>query len=545
MNKAPPSNIRAAALGLLAGLMAAPGLRAATYYVDFAGGSDANDGTAAAAPFQHCPGDDNARDQAARAEPAPGDTVIFKGGVTYLGAITCGSSGVTYDGGAAGKFGAGPAIFSGQNRRATIRGMTATGRTDLVFRHLEWESYGGHGSTPWSGRETRGYFGYALYLDGCSHVRVEHCTFHDIGDWQNAPDVNEGYMEGIGVAVIDSGSAISIADNEFTRIGRAGVMIEPKLGSRVCTGISITGNDFHSYLRWGVQLATGNADCTLSGVMIEGNRFHDFYQYNDGAWRGLRGDSPHVDCIIAYIGNMPPQGGQTLGTRDRPITIRNNFFYNDAVVPAVQNAAVSLDTWGGRVLVYNNVFINTLYNGNGAIFCLEGTDTSINPAPDYWIVNNSFFDTTYGVTLESLRFPLRNGSVRILNNIFAKADASAGYSVRVMDPDSAPAELDYDLYFTRRPDHRLAHTPAGYLTLSSLRAAGYELHGRQADPGFLNVAAGLGTASSANDLHLRASSPAIAGGANLSGLFSTDRDGTRRPPSPTAWDDGAYQRTGP
>jgi len=512
--------------------------------VDFGGGADGNSGTAAGAPFQRCPGDQAATGVAAATVLAPGDTVIFKGGVTYLGFITCTSNGVTYDGNSAGTFGAGRAIFDGQNSTTQLMGFTATDRSGLVFDNLEMELYGGHGLIPWTGLETRGFYGYAIYLDGCSQVAVRNCYFHDIGDWQSLPNANEGYMEGVGIGVIDSGNAITITANEFTEIGRGAVMIQPKQGTQICTNIAITGNNFHDFIRWGVWLATGNTNCTLDGVTIDGNQFHDMYQYGTGEWLGLAGDAPHIDCIIAYIGCVPPEGGQTLGTVASPIIIRNNLFYNNATATGVQNSAVFLTTWGGRTLIYNNLFINVLFDGNGAVFCFEGTDTSINPPPDYWIFNNSFYETTYGVTLESELYPLTNGAVHILNNIFYKPDSSAAFSVRIVDSESTPTRLDYNLYFTGRPDNQLAFTPAGCLTLTQLQAQGYELHGQQADPLFVNVSFGLGPSSSSNDLHLQAGSPATGAGFNLSAFYNADKDGVLRPVPPANWDTGAYQFAG-
>ena len=533
--------LRASAVSLLVFLFSRPVLASsgASYYVDFSAGADTNPGTAAA-PFQHCPGDDNATSAAADTTLAAGDTVIFKGGVTYAGAINCRCDGVDYDGNSAGAFGAGRAVISGENRATSSKGFTAEGRSDLAFRNLELTRFGGHGSDPWTGTESRGRYGYALYLDGCSRVTVRNCLFRDIGDWQNVANANEGYMEGVGIAVIDNGDAITLGGNEFTRIGRAGIMIEPKQGTQICTDIAITGNEFHDSIRWGVWLATGNTRCTLNGVTIDGNRFHDIHQYDVNDWVGRPGDAPHVDSIIAYIGSIPPQDGQSLGTAAHPIIVRNNLFYNNATVARVQNSAVFLTSWGGRVLIYNNVFINTLFNGNGAIFCLEGTDPAVNPAPDYWIFNNSFYDTTYAVTLESERYPLRHGEVHVLNNIFDKPDAGAGYSVRVMDAASVPTQLDYDLYYTGRPDGQLAFTPAGAATLAELQSQGCELHGRQAYPRYADTAFGLGARSSSNDLHMTVGSPAIGAGLNLSALATADGDGTARPAAPTAWDDGAF-----
>ncbi|MBN2583761.1 MAG: hypothetical protein JXL80_11905, partial [Planctomycetes bacterium] len=83
---------------------------AATYYVDFDGGSDSNAGTSASVPFKHCPGDSAASGTAASTLLVAGDKVIFRGGVVYRGAIACTRSGaagspVTYDGNTAGTFG--------------------------------------------------------------------------------------------------------------------------------------------------------------------------------------------------------------------------------------------------------------------------------------------------------------------------------------------------------------------------------------------------------------------------------------------------------
>ena len=197
-----------------------------------------------------------------------------------------------------------------------------------------------------------------------------------------------------------------------------------------------------------------------------------------------------------------PRAARPWGHPANPNVIRNNLFYNNATLAQVQNSAVFLDTWGGRTLIYNNVFTNVLYNGNGAVFCLEGTNTAINPPPDYWIANNSFYDSTYCVTLESALFPLDHGDVHILNNIFCKPDAGYGFSVRVMDANSAPTQLDHNLYYTGRPDQFLAQTTAGYQTLTQLQGAGYEGHGLQANPLYADISHGLGSASSSNDLHL-------------------------------------------
>ena len=55
---------------------------AATYYVDFAGGSDSNNGTASGTPFKHIKGMTGCTNTCASTTLAGGDTVYFKKGVT-------------------------------------------------------------------------------------------------------------------------------------------------------------------------------------------------------------------------------------------------------------------------------------------------------------------------------------------------------------------------------------------------------------------------------------------------------------------------------
>jgi hypothetical protein len=89
--------------------------QAATYYVDYAGGSDANGGTGMGSAWQHSPGDAMATGAPKTTVLAPGDRVIFKGGVVYRGSIDITASGaagrpITFEGGS---WGAQPAIIDG------------------------------------------------------------------------------------------------------------------------------------------------------------------------------------------------------------------------------------------------------------------------------------------------------------------------------------------------------------------------------------------------------------------------------------------------
>jgi len=69
--------------------------RGATYYVDFEGGSDGNDGLSEGAAFMHAPGDPAAGGNAASTALQPGDVVLFRGGTVYRGTINIDADGAS------------------------------------------------------------------------------------------------------------------------------------------------------------------------------------------------------------------------------------------------------------------------------------------------------------------------------------------------------------------------------------------------------------------------------------------------------------------
>ncbi|MEX0886651.1 MAG: right-handed parallel beta-helix repeat-containing protein [Phycisphaeraceae bacterium] len=134
---------------LVAGLLLAAGAVRAdageagrTFYVDYADGSDDNDGLSAEAAVRHAPGDARAEGAAAAIELEPGDRVIFKGGVAYRGALTIGRGGsaaggrVVYDGNVAGEFGEGRAVLDGSDVLTDWRRAESAAE---VGGHEHWE----------------------------------------------------------------------------------------------------------------------------------------------------------------------------------------------------------------------------------------------------------------------------------------------------------------------------------------------------------------------------------------------------------------------
>lgn len=120
----------------------ASALVAATYYVDFVGGKDSQQGTSATTAFQHCPGDRAAAGVCASTVLSPGDTVIFKGGVAYRGEITLKAIGtaekpIILDGNTVGNFGTGRAIIEGAE---SINGWKRCANAEEAMGNPKWES---------------------------------------------------------------------------------------------------------------------------------------------------------------------------------------------------------------------------------------------------------------------------------------------------------------------------------------------------------------------------------------------------------------------
>lgn len=112
----------ALAAGLLLVIGCAPAA-SASWYVDFANGSDSADGRSTATAWQHAPGDAQATGRPASQRLAPGDEVIFRAGVAYRGSIRLADSGsaerpITYRGRG---WGEGLAIIDGADPVTGVR----------------------------------------------------------------------------------------------------------------------------------------------------------------------------------------------------------------------------------------------------------------------------------------------------------------------------------------------------------------------------------------------------------------------------------------
>ncbi|MEK7415493.1 MAG: right-handed parallel beta-helix repeat-containing protein [Planctomycetota bacterium] len=115
-------------------------LHAASYHVDYVGGNDTADGNSPQTAWKHCPGDPTATGVPAGIALAPGDTILFKGGVAYQGTIKLTASGapgrpITLDANTAGGYGSGRAVIDGGQ---VLNGWRRYGSAEEAQGHPRW-----------------------------------------------------------------------------------------------------------------------------------------------------------------------------------------------------------------------------------------------------------------------------------------------------------------------------------------------------------------------------------------------------------------------
>jgi hypothetical protein len=595
------NNARISLCFILAGCVfsAYPG---STYYVDYSAGSDSNNGTSTATPWKHCPGDSNATGKAA-ITLTPGSTVIFKGGVTYIGGsntivwsgktyiqkIVVGSSGtsgnpITYDGNFSGNWGTGKAILSGNGINNGV-GFSIFSQSYVTIQNFEICYFGNYTAAQLSQYNCTTNplptaNGIGVSLTNVSHITIQNCYFHEIGIWQNtAPVQGDVDVSGEGIS-LSSGNNITITENEFTKMSSPVSMFTYNSTPMSISQVNVSYNNFHDYIRWCISGGVAGNNATFQDINIFGNLIHDFLEYGHKS-ATLCGLPPHLDGIILYVGGALPNMFQnnTLGTPLHPVKIYNNTFYEDNIIDSGNNGSnclLFLCSWGGTTYVYNNTFVNSL-GGNGCIYVQDGLkDSDLNPPVDYHFWNNTFYDKTTAISLRSMTpgYELNRPGyqIDIRNNLMYSANTTLNSpGLVVMNCDncidnitfsfpSLPTMMDYNLYYVtpNNPYQTGSSTPVFIATANNFKyfvyysfanifsTFGFEQHGHYGDPKLVDTSYGLGLNSSLNNLNLQASSPAINAGVSLISYFDSDIVGTPRPPPNrhsigSGWDIGAYE----
>jgi hypothetical protein len=464
-------------------------LFSANYYVDYAAGADTNNGTTTETPFKHCPGDNNATDTAAVTTLAAGDTVYFKGGVTYNGMVDwdwSGSEGnpITYDGNSAGTWGTGRAVIDGGN--SYFGNFKSSGdRSYITVNYFEL-------------KDPR--YNFLSDENACDYIIATNNICHGAGD-----DVQ---LDGAGF-VTYGGEHWEVAYNTIYDCYNQAFILYP--GSYW----KIHHNDITDKCIWGIRIDTNlsNAgDCT--GNEIYNNSIHDIYYYDD--------KGPHTDFIF-----LSTDGSDSIiGTK-----IYNNLIYNDYDFPepgAGATAFIYISTGhaGGTIEdteIWNNVFFNSHSYYMVELYSASAT-----------ISNTKIYGNSFGGGNTPLRFYGTSGFK--IDGLYLKNNAvhaGADVVMYIDDPNSnvINAEYDYNCWYSTNEG------PFDGLTWAQWQTAGNDANGLFTDPQFVSL-------NVANwDLQLQDESPAIDQGVDLGASYNADILGVARPQE-EGWDMGAYEHAG-
>ena len=516
-------------------------LNAASYYVDFTSGSDANAGTSTGAAFKRCPGDANATGTAASTVLAAGDTVFFKGGVNYEGMVGLTKSGtlgskITYDGNSAGTWGTGKAVMNPTNHPTIIIAFQSQDAvSNLVIKNFEITEYGGYHvlpatngcsapvSTPKNGN------GIQFYTYAVMDVLIQDCYFHQIGEWNPVDPFEDGAIEGTGIQTQNC-HRLTISGCEFTKMFNAiSIKVDVTTGIGV-SDITVTNCNFHNYIAWGIDMAARAAGCTLSNIVVINSDFHDYQEYDLGQWAGC-GERPHTDGI--FIRNV-----YTTNTWAGWNRIDGCRFYNTNSVGG-GSACISI-TEGPSFDIVNNLFMNTVHGR--VIYLHNGAHSGDAPQTNN-IWNNTFWNDHTCVNLTRGGFDL--GWVSLKNNIFYDTRVGSGANMIVYGEEAfsscIPDESNYNLYITFNTTSAIWQVPLGdgELTFAEVQAQGFDANSLTVDPAFVDRTQGVGVNILNNDLRLQSSSPAINVGTTIAALL-WDKYGTVRPQG-AAYEMGFYE----
>jgi hypothetical protein len=339
------------------------------YFIDYASGSDANNGTTESAPWQHAPGFANATGAAAAHTPVAGEGWIFKGGVTvdyhaWPAFVPYGGTGSnpTY-------IGVDPVWFTGGSWTRPIfsgggsKGYDANARSFLTdvahntnyfiidsieFTGLYWSSNCGPNTQNACGylathsfNGSRNWEAKNLYVHGWSHGT----TFYDPGNYQ--------YLIGVGMQAA-TGTQSSVHDSIF----------DGSDTTKDCCGAgdaAITYNNYYAYLDNMFFQQAPNGQVSV---------FHDNYIVHQTGTGG--NNSVHSNCFHSFAAGLTTTGGTFL--------VYNNYI--DCKDAGTQAEGILFEVNGVTVYIFNNVV--TFGNPYGVSASLGNTGGNT-----YYVFNNT------------------------------------------------------------------------------------------------------------------------------------------------------------
>jgi hypothetical protein len=510
----------------------------ATYYIDFVAGSDSNNGTSTSTPWKRVKGDSNATGTAAGATLAAGDTIVFKGGVVYLGGFTISTSGtsgnpIVYDGSGA-TWGTGKAIIDREYLRNGVCINLAKSVSHVTVKGFELRHAGGwadddpvvtgaNNTTPIT--TNTGGTGISLYSwpGGNSHVLIEDIYAHRIGGWRNTAGWQRIAIQGSAVQMLNANN-ITVRGIEVTKTS-----VGVRVASTTSTdNIVVEDCDMHNYIMWGVDVTANATNAAFSNIHIRRNSIYNTAEFDDGNWSGVPNDNhPHTNGV--FVRRNPYDS-----TWENVRIYENRFWCDDRGSSTGGTACVFVSS-GPSVIIYNNVMDRDAKT-RGISIAYPNKNTQKQVVRIY----NNFIRTTGAIGIENAgeADPAKR-EIHIQNNILLQAPGTnANWQFLYNNVSPLPDTLNNNIYLSVgwNVSQKFILSP-NWSKFADLQAAGFEANGAYIDPLIVDLS---DSPVANNNRLLTASSPARSAGANLSSFFSTDAAGNSRPTS-GAWDVGPFQ----
>jgi len=252
-------------------------LSAATYYVDFVGGSDSNNGTSKATPWKRTKGMAGCTGTCATTTLQAGDTVVFKGGVTWTASY--------------------PWTFSTGSSSAMV--TYTPDRTWYTGSSYSQPVFNDQGANP-------GATGMANLTSG-GYVTLNDLKFINCG--------TAGVSNSNKCLVFTNSHDITITNSTFSTQSWISIYVVFTTGGSYNNFI-FTGNDF-SGTSGAVWMATAATSASVRNFTYTGNTFHDFSTQI--------GDDVHGDGALHWL--TVPAGDSTQYLDG--LKFCNNRFYGD------------------------------------------------------------------------------------------------------------------------------------------------------------------------------------------------------------------------
>jgi len=470
-------------------------LAAATYYVDGAGGNDANNGTAVGTPWRHVPGDSAATGVSASASISGGSTIYMKGGVVYaLGSSPSGividsshyntGIGVTIASGTAIGWGFGNPVIDGASAGKVF--FQVLNMSNVTLRGIEGRNSVLHNSSG------------AVFFYNSSYCTADGLVIHDCNTNENSQ------VDGIEI----SGST-----------GGYNTVTNCAVWNTTEKDIEVTGGTTHNLI------INNRCGRTCDHGICIGASFNTIV--------GNTVSNVASGSAVYLRPTAEPGYGIKIGSNGPNYPASANIVYNN-IIRDCPNGGFDIEAVGSAGAVggnkfFNNTMINcdTVPGGSGAhgLARLIATSGSVNSS----LIQNNLFCTTASVSafLPDGPYVGANGYQHIGdNNLFSHnlwfSSAAPMKALIVLGGTQTPSLANFADTGSTSPDYRF-------------KVASYG-SGNSFAPGQLFNIDPLFT-SYPSDLTLSAASPARAAGTNLSAYFTTDIRGLTR----SNWSLGAYE----